>query len=510
MPRPKSPPLTADIDEETPLLARDAEEQEPEGEFRLGQIVILCACRVLDPISFFCIIPFVNFMVEDTGVREENVGFYTGLIESLFSLTQMAMMISWGRAADRFGRRPITLVCLAGLTVSSAAFGFTRTIWQMALTRCVAGLFAGTVVSIRAMVYENATPSTQARAFSIFAFAGNIGIFAGPLIGGLAKPAEQYPGLFGQVPFFTDHPYALPTLVVGGLGVISTTVAFFSIEETLGRNKPRGSEGEVPKPPMSTLEILRAPNVLYVLVLFCWIALLAFGFTAVAPLFLFTSPPLGGLGFPPRLISAFLAGCGASQAAWLLLGFPPLHARLGTGGVLRACIFALPLFYAAHPLLALLRRSGAEAAFWGLAGPALVLGSGVAMQFTAVQLAINDVAPSAEVLGTVNGLALTAQSATRAFSPAVFTSVYAWGVGRGVLGGYFGWVVLIVGAVGLGGYLMWFPKELEGKGAKKSGGDEEGGGRNAGENGRAEYGGNGRVEGEGNERVGAENEEAYS
>lgn len=33
------------------------------------------------------------------------------------------------------------------------------------------------------MITENSTKKTQARAFSYFAFAGNLGIFTGPLIG---------------------------------------------------------------------------------------------------------------------------------------------------------------------------------------------------------------------------------------------------------------------------------------------------------------------------------------
>lgn len=36
---------------------------------------------------------------------------------------------------------------------------------------------------MRAMISENSTPQTQARAFSFFAFSGNVGIFLGPVLG---------------------------------------------------------------------------------------------------------------------------------------------------------------------------------------------------------------------------------------------------------------------------------------------------------------------------------------
>jgi MFS family permease len=81
------------------------------------------------------------------------------------------------------------------------------------------------------MFSEMSTPSTQARAFSYFAFAGNVGIFLGPLIGGLAKPAEQYPSVFGNIQFFKDFPYLLPTMVAGGLSIIAVLTVAFLVEE---------------------------------------------------------------------------------------------------------------------------------------------------------------------------------------------------------------------------------------------------------------------------------------
>lgn len=122
-----------------------------------------------------------------------DTGFYSGLIESLFSLTQMCVMIFWGRLSDRYGRKPVLVISLWGCAFAVALFGFAKTIWQMILFRCFAGVFAGTVVTIRTMISEHSTAKTQARAFSWFAFAGNLGILFGPLIGGaLADPVHQY------------------------------------------------------------------------------------------------------------------------------------------------------------------------------------------------------------------------------------------------------------------------------------------------------------------------------
>lgn len=48
------------------------------------QIFFLCLARLVDPIAFFCIFPFVNQMIWETGeVAKTDVGFYSGLIVSL-------------------------------------------------------------------------------------------------------------------------------------------------------------------------------------------------------------------------------------------------------------------------------------------------------------------------------------------------------------------------------------------------------------------------------------------
>jgi len=55
-------------------------------------------------------------------------------------------MIPWGRAADRFGRKPVLVISLVGVAIATALFGLSTNLWQMILFRCIGGAFAGTVV----------------------------------------------------------------------------------------------------------------------------------------------------------------------------------------------------------------------------------------------------------------------------------------------------------------------------------------------------------------------------
>jgi MFS family permease len=427
------------------------------------QIFVLCYCSLVEPVAYFSIFPFINQMIKETGsVEEADVGFWSGTIESLFSLVQMLLMIFYGRMADRIGRKPVLVFSLAGIAVATSLFGMSKQLWQMIAFRCAAGLFAGSVVTVRAMITENSTAKTQARAFSFYAFTKNLGIFLGPLIGGaLSKPAEQYPRLFSKNYFLTEYPYALPTIFTGAIAASATLLTLFFLKETLNRQNPTTPGSKTS--PMSTWSVIHAPGVLPVLGIYTHVMLLGMAFTAVFPVFVFTQPGLGGFGFSIQRISILLAVAGASQALWILLAFPPLQRRFSTGWVIRACAYAWPIFFAFFPLGNEFLRWGWTIPFWILVPINNIGGSGVSMAFTCVQLALNDIAPSPATLGTLNALALTLSSAIRAVAPALFASIFATGVRLRWLDGHLVWIVLVLLGLGLCVAVQWLPAQAEGK-----------------------------------------------
>lgn len=431
------------------------------------QIVVLCYARLVEPMAFFSIFPYINQMVKENGnLADADVGFYSGLIESLFSLTQASVMILWGKASDRVGRKPVLVFSLIGVSVATSIFGLAKTLGQMILFRCLAGVFAGSIVTIRTMLSEISTQRTQAAAFSWFAFSGNLGIFLGPLVGGsLADPAHQYPKFLGNVQFFVDYPYALSSFVVACVGFSGAAVTALGAKETLKRDDSTSNDG-ISKPKddsPSILELLKAPGVSMVLYVYCWVGLLAVAYTALFPIYLFTPVALGGFGLVPYQISIFITLTGAAQAIWLLIIFPPLQHRVGTNGVIRGCAVAYPICFAILPVGNILLRNEAVTAFWIVAPIFFVCFSGVAMSFTAVQLAVNDIAPSPKVLGTLNSLALMSVSLVRSFTPAAISSLFALGARTQWLWGYAIWVLMVLMALWFTVISRWLPSEKKKK-----------------------------------------------
>ena len=205
------------------------------------------------------------------------------------------------------------------------------------------------------------------------------------------------------------------------------------------------------KPKQSIATLLRAPHIITTLTIWSYVMVLAFAYTAILPVFYFTPVSLGGYGLSPVQISLFMGVGGLSQSLWLLIAFPWLQKRIGTRGVMTSCGVAYPFFFAVLPLSNILLRYGHTTLFWTFAPILIVLGSGVAMSFTAIQLVINDVSPSPDVLGTLNAIALTLSSGLRAFSPGLFASLFATSVRSGILGGHLIWILMVAIA---GGYTV--------------------------------------------------------
>jgi hypothetical protein len=95
----------------------------------------------------------------------------------------------------------------------------------------------------------------------------------------------------------------------------------------------------------------------------------------------------------PAQISLFLALAGISQALWMILVFPIIQPRIGTGGVLRGCATVWPLLFILNPAANYVLKAHMDGVFWAVASVTVVLGSGCAMAFS--ECSSNDVLYSA-------------------------------------------------------------------------------------------------------------------
>lgn len=98
--------------ERTPLIKTTQNPQSnPITPLPKVQLFIICLIRIVEPICFYVIFPFINQMLLEVGAAEteEEVGYAAGIVESLFSITQLMTVFHWGTLSDRIGRKPVLI-----------------------------------------------------------------------------------------------------------------------------------------------------------------------------------------------------------------------------------------------------------------------------------------------------------------------------------------------------------------------------------------------------------------
>jgi len=186
-------------------------------------------------------------MIESFGGPKSKVARWAGITSAVFSLSQAATGIFWGRASDRFGRKPVIMVGLLCTMLACLLFGFSRSLpWAIA-ARAFAGSVNGNVGIIRTTVAELVPQKElQPKAFSIMPLIWTIGSIIGPALGGtLANPAAQYTRLFGTSGFFTRYPFSLPNMVASLFFLVGLSTGFLFLEESLETRRHRRDYGRV-------------------------------------------------------------------------------------------------------------------------------------------------------------------------------------------------------------------------------------------------------------------------
>jgi len=420
------------------------------------QILLLCFARVMEPLAFTSIFPYIAEMVQRNGdLQVSNIGFYSGLIESVFSASQGISLLFWSSCANRLGSKRTLVYSLTGMAVGQALFGMSTSLWQMILFRSITGAFSCSNLIIRIMIGEICTGESQARAFSWYSIAANIGIMFGPVIGGgSADPARQYPFVFKGWWFFELYPFALPGLAVAA---VSATAAIFSqlfLKETSGMANAADEidytgDAEQFYSNVSTWQLLKIREISgafwsHAHVMVCWTAI-----NAILPVVLYTSIALGGWQLSQRQISIYLSSLGVFDGVWMFLVFPILQRRVGTKGILQTGSIMWPCFTGGFIVVnALLRKDAVIAAI--IVGVFMTLvGTAIGMSFTAAQLAINEASPSFELSRKMNFLAELSISIIRSTIPVIISTIFAVGVSQQIFSGYLALLIVTVFASGL-------------------------------------------------------------
>ncbi|KAF8886154.1 major facilitator superfamily domain-containing protein [Infundibulicybe gibba] len=438
------------IDEETALLSRNKERQGPT-RLPKAQIGIVLLLQVCEPITSHSIYPYINQLVSGLDITdgdERKVGYYAGLIQSLFFLTEAIMVMQWSRLSDRVGRKPVLLFGLVGASLSMLLFGLSRTFWTLVISRCLCGLLNGNIGVMKSAMGELTNPSNRAQAFSLMPVVWAAGTTLGPLMGGtFSRPHERFPTVFGSQ-FWIDYPYFLPCITVAIFIGSVFTIALLFLKETAPSRRGHTSALDSSRVQSSERPVAFRKLLVYPILLsvsnYMTLAFLNIMLSALLPLFFAMPIEIGGLGFKPSTIGYTMGAYGLGNGIFQALFFARIVRRFGIRGIFIGSVMTFIPIYLLFPVMsAVAQRSGVNIIVWLVIALVLTLMSFMDMGYGCIFMYVTASSPNKHSLGATNGLAQTSVSLARALGPAISTSLFALSVEKNLLGGYAVYAILL-------------------------------------------------------------------
>jgi MFS family permease len=147
---------------------------------------ILLVTIVLSGMGFGLILPAFLFYAENLGASATIAATIIGT----YSIGQFISTPIWGRMSDRYGRKPMLLLSMAGLTLSYLLLASAENLWVLALARTMNGLMSGNLAVAMAYVSDITPVEKRAQGMGYVGGSISIGFIVGPMIGGLLGGAD--------------------------------------------------------------------------------------------------------------------------------------------------------------------------------------------------------------------------------------------------------------------------------------------------------------------------------
>ncbi len=168
-------------------------------------------------LGYGIMLPLLPFFVQ----AQNGGAAIAGALSSLYASAQLFAGPVLGALSDRYGRRPVLLICLLGTSFGYLMLGLADSLPLIFLAVLIDGLTGGNLTTAYAYIADVTNSENRARGMGMVGAAFGLGLMAGPALGGLLSRYGLY------VPAFTASAIALGNVVFG----------FFVLPESLPLEK---------------------------------------------------------------------------------------------------------------------------------------------------------------------------------------------------------------------------------------------------------------------------------
>lgn len=319
---------------------------------RHAAVIFIFITVVLDVLALGIIVPVlpalvVEFLGGDTARAAETYGLFA----TTWAFMQFVASPVLGSFSDRFGRRPIILLSIAGLGLDYIFMALAPSIGWLFVGRLISGVTSAGFATAAAYIADVTPPDQRAKSFGLIGAAFGLGFVLGPALGGLLGTYSP------RLPFWVSAALCLANALYG----------VFVLPESLPPER-RSHFSWARANPVGSLRLLRSHPELFGLASVTFLYYVAHE-VLPSTFVLYTGYRYGWNSATVGLTLALVGVCTAIVSGGLV---GPIVARIGerraalTGLAFGAAAFALyglaptgSLFLAGIPVMAL----------WGLYGP---------------------------------------------------------------------------------------------------------------------------------------------
>jgi DHA1 family tetracycline resistance protein-like MFS transporter len=181
-------------------------------------LIVVLSVVYIDMLGIGLAFPVLPKLIEQfEGGDISRASYIYGLLAAAYALMQFVFAPLVGALSDRFGRRPVILLALAGMAINYVLLAFAPSLVWFAVGRMVAGAFGATFSAAGAYLADVTPPEKRAQSFGLIGAAFGVGFITGPALGGVLGAVDL----------------RLPFLVAAVLSLADFLFAYFALPESL-------------------------------------------------------------------------------------------------------------------------------------------------------------------------------------------------------------------------------------------------------------------------------------
>lgn len=171
-------------------------------------------------LGFTIIAPVIPFLVQPYISNPGDQAIVVTMLTSVYAICVFFAAPILGTLSDKYGRRPLLLVCLLGSAIGYVVFGIGGALWILFAGRIIDGITGGDISTIFAYFSDIIPPEQRTKYFGLMSAVVGLGTIVGPTLGGLlAKFGYSVPMYFGAI-----------------ITLLNVIYGFFFMPESLDKN----------------------------------------------------------------------------------------------------------------------------------------------------------------------------------------------------------------------------------------------------------------------------------